>query len=261
MDDVVGIKERIIVGSSVCSYAIDPQHNCLYFLLGSEKKYPIWSESGKFSDFGGSLKHAEETAEECAVREWCEETCGVVRWDDSEPKGLFRSKTDPLVACLKNKEYTFKIKTLIEHNRCYVTFLKQCPFDATIMRTFEKVTKLLNEARNSISIGGVYVPQNEEEVRFFHDHPAATMDENGNVSHVNRCYTEKQSLQWVSLPQLKEAIARGERNGNESGMSDIMVLRDTFRWRCKLIIPRLENIKLMRWEQAKKIFQRPDKPC
>ena len=135
--------ERVIIGASICNYAIDPQHNNVYFLLGSEKKYPIWSESGKFSDFGGTLNDG-ESPEECAVREWEEETAGIVRWDDEEPPGVYRSSREPLIQCLKNKEYTFKIKTLIEGNRAYVTYLKQCPFDANIVCSFQKVTHLLN---------------------------------------------------------------------------------------------------------------------
>lgn len=252
---------RQVIGASICNYAIDPQHNNVYFLLGSERKYPIWSESGKFSDFGGTLNEG-ETAEECAVREWAEETAGIVRWDDSQPPGCYRNDIQPLIECLKRKEYTFKVKTLIEHRRSYVTYLKQIPFDAGVIRAFQHVTQLLNHARNVIAIGGVYPPRNDQERLFFETHPAATMDENGNVSSINRCYTEKQTIQWISLPQLKEAIIRGEKSGGtESGMNKILVLRDTFRWRLKLIIPKLENIKQMRWEMAAKFSHDKVKAC
>ena len=47
-----------------------------------------------------------------------------MRWNDDEPYGMYRQDT-PLVECLKRKEYTLKIKTLIDGNKCYVTYLKQ----------------------------------------------------------------------------------------------------------------------------------------
>ena len=55
---------------------IAKKDNKFYVLLGRESVDVKWSDSGKWSDFGGS-KENNETEYETAIREGAEETCGL----------------------------------------------------------------------------------------------------------------------------------------------------------------------------------------
>ena len=68
--------EEKIVGASILCFSRTPD-NLLYFLLGREQYAKHYSDSHKFSDFGGSVKK-NETVFECAAREFIEETLNVV---------------------------------------------------------------------------------------------------------------------------------------------------------------------------------------
>lgn len=237
----MNVDDRKLIGSSVLLYAIDNQHANVYFLLAIESMFPLWSESGKIGDFSGSTLSDKETAEQCAAREFNEETAGVIPWDDSEAPGLYRQNTDYIVKCLKNKDYSYKVTTLIDDDRKYTSFVKQCKFNPKYTRDFQNVVSALSMARYSISNCGQFTPHNEHQKLFFQSHPSVTMVDNV-VTAVSRSYLEKQSLIWVSMEQIKDAMV-ADRAG--------MILRDTFKNRMKAILEKFVIFeKTPRWETS-----------
>lgn len=230
------VGDRKLLGASVIPYSVDTQHNCLYILLGSERIYPKWRESGKYSDFGGAIKSPEESPEMCAAREFYEETSAIV----ADIPGL--ETIESVKNILDSKKYSYRITTICDAERYYVTFVKQVPFDASIQRRYAHNMRMLYHARQEARNGGAYTPLNEEERMFLESHPAVRMNEEGKVIHVKREYVEKQSLQWVSLPHIREAIIRGESGIPPCKMPpNAIILRDTFRWRMKLLLPKFEQ--------------------
>ena len=245
----------MLLGASVIPYAIDTQHNCLYILLGSERVYPKWRESGKFSDFGGARKTQEESPEMCAAREFFEETSAII----SEIPGL--ENIENVKNVLESKKYTYRITTICDSERYYVTFVKQVPFDASIQRRYAHNMRMLYHARQEARNGGAYTPLNEEERSFLSTHPAVRMNDEGKVVHVKREYVEKQTLQWVSLPHIREAIMRGESGVPPCKMPpNAIVLRDTFRWRMKLLLPKFEEACQNALGRGKLLSRAPIKP-
>ena len=154
------VGDRKLLGASVIPYSVDTQHNCLYILLGSERIYPKWRESGKFSDFGGARKCQEESPEMCAAREFFEETSAIV----SDIPGL--ENIENVKQALASKKYTYRITTICDSERYYVTFVKQIPFDASIQRRYAHNMRMLYHARQEARNGGAYTPLNEEEHAF-----------------------------------------------------------------------------------------------
>ena len=229
------VGNRTLLGASVIPYAIDEQHNNLYVLLGSERVFPKWRESGKFSDFGGACKDR-ETPEMCAAREFFEETSSIL----SDVPGL--DSVDSIREAFEKQKYTFRITTICDKNRFYVTFVKQIPFDASIHRRFAHNMQILCHARQEARNGGVYRPATTEERTFLQSHPAVKTNDEAQVVHVKRDFVEKQSLQWVSLPHVREAIMRGDSGVPPCKMPpNAIVLRDTFRWRMKKLLPKFEE--------------------
>ena len=245
---------RTLLGASVIPYAIDDQHNNMYVLLGSERIFPKWRESGKFSDFGGACKD-KETPEQCGAREFFEETSSIL----SDVPGL--GSVDEIRQTFENKKYTFRIVTICNDDHFYVTFVKQVPFDASIQRRFAHNIQILYNARREARNGGAYTPANAAEKEFLQNHPAARLNAEGQVVHVKRDFVEKQSLQWVSLPHVREAIIRGDSGVHPSKMPpNAIVLRDTFRWRMKKLLPKFEEACQSALGRGKLLSKAPIKP-
>ena len=246
MSDITGIKQqtnkenpslvsnRKLIGASVLPYGVDPSHNNIYFLLGAEKRIPRWSESSKWSDFGGSPKTGESPAE-TAGREFHEETCAAVKWDKSEggdTQHFVRPNYLPVVNDLKKKNYTFKLITLIDEDRFYTTYVKQIPFDGSIHRRTSVLLNSLGKVRSEIRTNHAH-EMNTYEKALVHDHPSVRLDANDQCIHVSRDYLEKQSVQWVSIPQLQDSI-------NETSRTPL-ALRSGFKGRIQSILDEFES--------------------
>ena len=63
--------------TGVLPFSINVKTKEIYFLLGQEAKVPGWSESEKWSDFGGSPKDEYEDPLISASREFYEESMGI----------------------------------------------------------------------------------------------------------------------------------------------------------------------------------------
>ena len=247
--------DRKLLGASILPYAIDTQHNNLYLLLGAERNIPRWHESGKFSDFGGRAMPG-ESAEKCAAREFHEETCATVTLN-----GTVNTSED-METLLLNQKYTFKITTVIDASRYYVTFVKQVPFQADICRVYADVLQKLQCARTESRMAGSYTPHSEDEAAMLRSHPAVVMDDvSENVLKVHKEYIEKQALQWISLPHIREAIVRGDMSTPPQRMPlQCVILRDTFRWRMKHVLPHFEKA-CVRWGGATLLSKAPVNPA
>lgn len=244
------IGDRQLLGASVLPYAIDTQHNNLYILLGAEARQVRWSESGKFSDFGGRAS-PRETAEACAAREFYEETCAMLTIGDTV------HNVSDIETLLKNNKFTFKITTIIDATRYYVTFVKQIPFSASICRKYADKVQLLQRIRTETKMAGVYIPLNDAEKKDLQTHPAVTFDaQNERVVSVKKEYIEKDGLQWISLPHIREAIVRADMATPAQKMNNCIILRDTFRWRVKHVLPFLEEA-IARWGGEPKLSMMP----
>ena len=187
-----------LIGASVLPYAIDPQHNQVFFLLGSERHLPRWQDSGKFSDFGGSVKYKEETSTNCAAREFFEETCCVVPWGETDEPIL--QSFEPIQNALENEEYTMCLRTDIDRARMYYTYVKQIPFRPNIPRFASHITNNLLRIRNIVKANGKYTFEKNDTCI---NHPAIRKNELGECVGVSRDYIEKQQLLWISISHAK----------------------------------------------------------
>ena len=187
-----------LIGASVLPYAIDPQHNQLFFLLGSERNLPRWQDSGKYSDFGGSVKFKEEKCTRTAAREFFEETCCVVPW--SENDGPILKSFEPIQRDLENEQYTMCLRTDIDSERMYYTYVKQVPFRPNIPRFASNITNNLLRIRNIVKTNGKYTFEKNDACLH---HPAIRKNEQGECIGVSRDYIEKQQLMWISISHAK----------------------------------------------------------
>lgn len=186
------IESMKLVGASILCFSVDPQYGGIYFLLGKEKKTYKYHGSEKWSDFGGSTK-AEEIAEECAAREFHEETCAIVKFFADEK--LPRKHYNIVMRELKKEKYYMRVEFEHDNHKKYVTFVKQIPWNASYPTIFsESINTLIKYTK-----GTAKIPVSEE-------HPAVTNLEEEEIK-INRDYMEKQAIQYWSMPQLKSAIA------------------------------------------------------
>lgn len=99
-------------------------NDTIYFLLGREKHGLDFDKSGKFSDFGGH-KDLNETPEETAIREFDEESMGVL-YDKNKLKGIISTLPKYI-----NKKYN------------YIIFLLKIDYKPDIINTYNTILKKL----------------------------------------------------------------------------------------------------------------------
>ena len=130
-------------------FSVDPQWGRVYFLLGKERHIVKWEAgSDRWSYFGGRPLSRQESVEHTAAREFHEETLGVVRYRPTD--ALPRRGYEDIVASLRAGEFAFKVTLWIpgdageDRQRCYVTYVKQIPWDPHALPRFQR-------ARHSLS--------------------------------------------------------------------------------------------------------------
>ena len=226
---------RRSIGSSILPYAIDDQHNNIFFLLGAERNIPNWVDSGKFSDFGGGTKYKTETPQKTAAREFHEETCACVPFDESEQEMVIRPTWDRIVTELEQEKYSFCLRTNIDDNKCYYTYVKQIPFNAGIPRKSANIVSNLLRIRNTIRTTGTYTFSKHD--NWLVTHPAVRICEETPMTctGISRDYLEKQQLVWISITHAKMLL-----NGNTPDQSirgrKKFIFRDSFHARFKTIV-------------------------
>ncbi len=224
-----------LIGASVLPYGICPQHNQIFFLLGSERILPNWHDSGKFSDFGGSTKYKNEPPPTCAAREFFEETCAAVAWNGDEVLNSYEG----IEGDLRNEKYTLCLKTNIDQHKMYLTYVKQIKFDPKIPRHVSTITSNLLRIRNLVRLNGKYVfAESDAPVK---DHPALKI-EDGVCVGVSRDFLEKQQLVWVSISHAKLLIdGKLPENKHSHRYRKKIELRPAFEQRFRIIVAEFFN--------------------
>ena len=136
----MNVGDRMLLGASVIPYAIDTQHNCLYILLGSERVYPNGARAASSAILEAPERHRRR-ALRCVRLESFEETSAII----SEIPGL--ENIENVKNVLESKKYTYRITTICDSERYYVTFVKQVPFDASIQRRYAHNMRMLYHVR------------------------------------------------------------------------------------------------------------------
>lgn len=236
---------RRLAGASVLPYSCDPSHNNIYFLLGAERKLPKWHDSSKWSDFGGAPKKKKgmlENEAECAGREFHEETLGAVKWhEDENGKGnnvnFVRQNSLPIIKDLEAGNFHFKMVTLIDDDRYYTTYVKQVPFDASVQRRTNNLLSSLGRIRMDVKNSGFH-DLNSYEKTSIKEHPSVRLNAEDQCIGVSKDYLEKQSLQWLSIPQIQDCL------DGEKGQKNNYVLRDSFKGRVQNILDQFQSVRL-----------------
>ena len=235
---------RRLAGASVLPYSCDPSHNNIYFLLGAERKLPRWNDSNKWSDFGGAPKRKKgdlENEAECAGREFHEETLGAVKWHkDENPKtvNFVRQNSLPIIKDLEAGNFHFKMVTLIDDDRYYTTYVKQVPFDASVQRRTNNLLSSLGRIRMDVKNSGFHDMNSYEQVSV-KNHPSVRLNAEDQCIGVSKDYLEKQSLQWLSIPQIQESL-----DEDTNGRKNNYILRDSFKGRVQNILDQFESVRL-----------------
>jgi hypothetical protein len=240
-------QDRRLAGASVLPYSIDTSHNNVYFLLGAERKIKSWIDSCKWSDFGGAPKKNESDAE-TAGREFHEETCAAVKWSDNEggrTQNFVRQSSLPIIKDLKKGNFSFKLVTLIDNDRYYTTYLKQIPFDGSVHRRTSTLFSSLGRIRIDVRNSGSH-EMNSFEKNTVQEHPSVRLNSDDRCIGVSKDYLEKQSVQWVSIPQIKESM-----NSNSTNTKAGYVLRDSFKGRVETILTEFEEFDTVRLDTEK----------
>ena len=117
-------------GASILPYIV--KHGQIYLILGRERYVHDFTDSCKWSGFGGSVQ-LHETDVQTAVREFDEETIGLA------------TKKDSLLESLEARQYTLKLIKFATAARrpCYITYVKQLSSDITWVHTFNMCNGLL----------------------------------------------------------------------------------------------------------------------
>ena len=221
--------KRRILGASIIPYSIDTQWGNMYILLGKERKVQRWVGSEKWSDFGGGCKSSDTGPEITAAREFDEETCASVRyWDNEE---LPRRSYAAIAQSLKNREYTFKITTLINDDLVYYCYVKQIPWDPSAPKTHVSTFNSLIKMKNDLIMGVANV---DDIVKPLLDHPAVRGIDTPKMN-VNGDFLEKPSVRWWSLPQLRKAV-RDRRGIITYKNMRAEQLRTSFRSRLEVVL-------------------------
>ena len=231
------MNKRRSIGSSILPYAIDNQHNNIFFLLGSERTIPNWIDSGKFSDFGGSTKYKGESPETTAAREYHEETCCCVPFNESEVDMDIRTSWKYIVEELKNEKYSFCLRTNIDDNKCYYTYVKQIPFHAGIPRKSSNIISSLLRIRNIVRATGKYKFGPSDTIQ---SHPAIKKNTEGHCIGVSRDYLEKQQLIWISITHA-QMLLKGQVPENSTRGRRQFIFRDSFKARFQSIVSEFYN--------------------
>lgn len=138
-------KKKKCIGASILCFSRSPD-NLVYFLLGREKYARYYKDSGKFSDFGGACKK-NESAEECASREFYEETLNSILLFLKERPNHFllpvRNRSH-LTNLLTKKTYYARVDFEFEKKKIcvYSTFLIEVPWMPEINDKYKFLMKL-----------------------------------------------------------------------------------------------------------------------
>jgi 8-oxo-dGTP pyrophosphatase MutT (NUDIX family) len=208
------VKGRV-VGASLLCFCVDPRWGRLYFLLGKERKNTRWpGGSERWSGFGGRTANKNERPEETAAREFMEESMAVVKYFDNDV--LPRTGYADIAESLRKKDFTFQFTLGMGTGTrpwSYVTYVKQVPWDPTVIRRFADCRDMLMNASTHYDTDAWRAALT--------NHPGVrkiVADDGGTSVQVMADFVEKKSIGLWSVPQLRHAVdyngIMSSRNGH-----------------------------------------------
>jgi len=209
----VETRRNVVVGASLLCFCVDPQWGRLYFILGKERKNLQWSSgSERWSDFGGRTARTDSGPEITAAREFLEETLAMVRYFETDT--IPRRGYSDIAESLHRGEYTFKftldLGVVNDVCRCYMTFVKQIPWDTHMMYRFNMCRTMI------MNVSLHYGSENWAELLI--NHPGIITGTNVLTCRIRKPFLEKKSIALWSVPQLQHATdfdgIMCSRNGN-----------------------------------------------
>ena len=153
-----------IVGASILCMSVETRTNSLYLLLGKENSKHRWAEGGQWCDFGGGIQKGED-AEQCAAREFVEETCGMVRFFERDNTSAARARGDDIAASLRDGNFLFRLQTTfvssesdvmvhpggkVPYLPVYVTYVCLVPWDPVAQERFSHCRTMLGGLHKAI---------------------------------------------------------------------------------------------------------------
>ena len=124
-------------GCGILPVARRPSDGKVCFLLAKEHHVPSWRGSMRWSAFEGG-RHADESIEEAAMREWCEESMNVVHGVDAPT--LLR---DDYVCKLTLKVVqTKRVTTHCTQSRYHIMYAVEVPYDESVVERFARTRQV-----------------------------------------------------------------------------------------------------------------------
>lgn len=132
------------IGAALLLFCRCPRTGIVFFLLGRERAMPVWHGSNLWSHFGGT-RHKSETPEECAAREFVEETMGCVRFfGATDPLPLDpRADVERIARALAQGHYAYKYVHTQHGAPRYVVFVVHVPWDPDCVLRFRRIRSVL----------------------------------------------------------------------------------------------------------------------
>ena len=233
-----------LVGASIVAITKDPTYGNVYVYLGRERRYPIWSESETWSDFGGGVRYCPitnmpESAETTAAREFWEETACTMHFESSsishKPTPVVYPSFSPMHSALVQHRYVMRINITQPDGAEYVCWVVEMPWEPALPMRFAKLTRALR-AKREHDTDSTDIPAH---------HPAVV------DNRVNSCFIEKTSIALFSLPILARALE--ENNAICRRHNRVEYLRGTFAARLRLVLSHLGYIGIKHLPMLRRI--------
>ena len=233
--------KRPVTAGIVC-YSVNPKTEMIYLLLGKEARNG--KIVGRWCDFGGSLTD-DETAEDGAAREFCEETMCTIDLGRLSKDTIpvhhsvfsrfpsFSHYMQYVQHMLKNEQYTAKVKVVCERagERVYRDyFLKRVAWQPRAIEYFNATRSSLLRAHH------LYCQERPNKHVISHYlamHPALV--HHADVCAVNCDFLEKQQIMYWSLDRLEEVL-------QDNGQWRHQVFRQSFLPALRIIVDQLRDI-------------------
>ena len=196
----------ICIGASIFVFSIEPKFGVPMILLARQRKQRWLGNSNyNYTDFGGGATNG-QSAERTAAREFVEESCGAIRYFNNPCLDRLPVLEDNVAEDLVTGAYVAKIETPVTEKKGYVTFIKQVPFQPGICGAFRRAKDQLFKARDDAQ--GLSAEERQEADL----HPGLKVNRDTGHVKIDRCYLEKQGLEYFSLPSIEYWLNTGIHN-------------------------------------------------
>ena len=219
---------------------VDPEHGVPFFLLGRNRCSYRWKQGSRRLSFFGGRNRPRESEEDCAAREFYEETLGSVLASESDStRTRHRERVSALSAQLKRGEYLARMTTPRGP-----LFVLNIPWDPTCAVRFRSnwllisaLNKLCRQKPSNPSAArltsaereaffGASPAQRAPRHRWLLCHPAVSYTRvEGSKPRVDRVrpqFLEKEAVVLASARMLHGAVAQEGRMLNTAGTLEIV---------------------------------------